>query len=280
MKKNSLTAPILKWVGGKRQLLAEIQKYIPANFSTYYEPFVGGAALLFHLQPPKAVINDINSDLISLYQVIKDDVETLITSLSKHRNEPEYFYTIRELDRDKETYASLSPVERASRVIYLNKTCYNGLFRVNKSGEFNAPFGNYKKPNIINEEALRAVNQYFSQAKIDFRNCDFEEALKGIKKGSFVYFDPPYDPASTSSNFTGYNKGGFDRQEQLRLKKLCDQLNRRGIHFLLSNSATDFVKELYQDYQVEIIQARRAINSKGNLRGEVNEVLVRNFAWQ
>lgn len=276
MKKNKLVLPVVKWVGGKRQLLNEIKKYIP-KYTKYYEPFVGGGAVLFHLQPQKAVINDINSELINLYQVIKDNVEELINDLAKHENEADYFYDVRGWDRDKEKYSSLSNVEKASRIIYLNKTCYNGLFRVNRAGEFNSPFGNYKNPNIVNGPVLRAVNIYFNKANITFKCGDFEEAVKGIRKGSFVYFNPPYYPVSNSANFTGYDKGGFDRDEQMRLKKLCDRLNKRGIKFLLSNSATDFILELYEDYKIEIVKAKRVINSQGDKRGEVAEVLVRNY---
>ena len=277
MKNDELVMPVVKWVGGKRQLLTEIDKYIPSHFSTYYEPFLGGGAVFFYLQPQKAVVNDINEELINLYQVIKDNVEELIEDLKKHKNEPDYFYSIRELDRDIEVYEKLTPVERASRIHYLNKTCYNGLFRVNSQGQFNVPFGRYKKPNIVNETTLRAVSNYFNSAKITFKCCDFEEALKGARKGSFVYFDPPYDPISDTSSFTGYDKGGFDRQEQKRLKKLCDKLDDRGIKFLLSNSETDFILDLYRDYNIETVQAKRSINSKGNKRGEVNEVLVMNY---
>ncbi|WP_352418165.1 DNA adenine methylase [Proteiniborus sp.] len=277
MKKNKLVAPVVKWVGGKRQLLPQIEKIIPTKISTYYEPFLGGGAVLFHLQPQKAIVNDINEELINLYQIIKDNVEELIEDLSKHKNEADYFYEIRELDRDKEKYDKLTPVERASRIHYLNKTCYNGLFRVNQHGEFNTPFGKYKNPNIVNAVTLRAVSNYFNNADITFRCGDFEDAIIGARKGSFVYLDPPYDPVSNSANFTGYDKGGFDRNEQIRLKKLCDKLNSKGIKFLLSNSATNFILELYKDYKIEVVQAKRAINSNGNKRGEVDEVLVMNY---
>lgn len=276
MKKNRLVSPVVKWVGGKRQLLSEIEKYIP-EYTQYYEPFVGGGALLFHLQPKKAIINDVNSELMNLYQVIKDNVEELINNLSKHENTPDYFYDIREWDRDKEKYNRLSNIEKASRIIYLNKTCYNGLFRVNRAGEFNSPFGNYKNPNIVNDSVLRAVSIYFNKANVTFKCGDFEEAVKGIRKGSFVYFDPPYDPVSNSASFTGYDKGGFNREEQKRLKDLCDRLDRKNVKFLLSNSATDFILELYKDYKIEIVKAKRAINSQGDKRGEVDEVLVRNY---
>ncbi|HEY8421107.1 MAG TPA: DNA adenine methylase [Thermoclostridium sp.] len=277
MIKDPLVAPVLKWVGGKRQLLKDIEKHIPSRFSTYYEPFLGGGAVLFALQPDKAVVNDISEELMNVYTVIRDNIEELIEDLKKHKNEEDYFYEIRELDRDKKKYSQLSNVRKASRIIYLNKTCYNGLFRVNQQGEFNSPFGRYKNPNIVNEATLRAVSDYFNKAKITFLCGDFEDAVKGIRKGSFVYFDPPYDPVSDSANFTGYDKGGFGRDEQIRLKKLCDRLNSRGIKFLLSNSATDFILDLYKDYNITIVQAKRAVNSKGDRRGEVNEVLVKNY---
>jgi DNA adenine methylase len=277
--KNTLAVPVVKWVGGKRQIIDEIIKYVPDSFSTYYEPFLGGGAVLFELQPKKAFVNDINEELMNIYEVIKDNVDELIEGLKRHKikNDKAYFYEIRELDRDREQYNLLTPVERASRIIYLNKTCYNGLFRVNKSGEFNAPFGNYKNPNIVNETTLRAVSAYFNKAKIRFTCQDFEDALKWSRKGAFVYLDPPYDPVSETASFTGYDKGGFDRNEQIRLKKTCDKLNKKGIKFLLSNSATDFIMDLYQDYKIEIIQAKRAINSKADKRGNVDEVLVMNF---
>ncbi|MDD2556215.1 MAG: DNA adenine methylase [Syntrophaceticus sp.] len=277
MSKNKLVAPVVKWVGGKRQIIDEIMKYVPTNFSTYYEPFLGGGAVLFELQPKKAVVNDINAELMNIYVVIKKNVEELIDDLKQYKNEKEYFYRIRKRDRDKEQYNKLTPVQRASRIIYLNKTCYNGLFRVNKNGEFNAPFGNYKNPNIVNETTLRAVSAYFNKAKIRFVCQDFQEALKNARKGAFVYLDPPYDPVSETSSFTGYYKGGFDRDEQISLKQVCDKLDKGGIRFLLSNSATDFILDLYQDYRIEVIQAKRAINSKGDRRGDVDEVLVMNF---
>lgn len=279
MKKNKivLAAPVLKWVGGKRQLMKEIQNVLPKTYTTYYEPFIGGGAVLFELQPNKAVINDINEELINLYNVIKDDVELLIDDLKKHKNTSEYFYEIREQDRNREEYEKLSQVQRASRIVYLNKTCYNGLFRVNKAGEFNSPFGKYKNPNIVDEVTLRAVSKYFNKVDIKIMNCDFEQSLSNIRRGAFVYLDPPYDPVSSSANFTGYDKGGFNKDEQVRLKDLCDKLDKKGVKFLLSNSATDFIKDLYKDYNIKIVKAKRVINSNGNDRGDVDEVLVRNY---
>lgn len=275
--KNKLVAPVVKWVGGKRQLLSEIEPLFPKRYTTYCEPFVGGGAVLFSKQPRHAVVNDLNKDLITTYLVIRDDVRTLIELLKQYENTADYFYKVRDLDRDKEQYSQLSSVEKAARLLYLNKTCYNGLFRVNSSGEFNSPFGNYKNPNIVNEPVLLAVNKYFCNNDIAFYSEDFASALKRIKRGAFVYLDPPYDPVSDTSSFTGYNKGGFDRKEQIRLKNCCDELSANGIKFMLSNSSTDFIKELYNNYNITTVNANRAINSNGQKRGKVEEVIIRNY---
>ncbi|UUX91147.1 DNA adenine methylase [Methanoplanus endosymbiosus] len=277
MKKNKLVMPILKWVGGKRQLLNEITEMMPKRIVSYCEPFVGGGAVLFYLQPKKAIVNDLNSELINVYNVIMDDIEELIIDLQKHNNESDYFYQVRDLDRDKNLYVELSNVEKASRMIFLNKTCYNGLFRVNRSGEFNTPFGRYKNPNIVNEPVLRALNKYFQKSEICFSSKDYFEVLSNIPKNTFVYLDPPYDPVSGTANFTGYNKGGFDRDEQIRLRDACNYLNDNGIKFLLSNSATDFIKELYVDYDINVVKAKRVINSVASKRGEIEEVLIKNY---
>ena len=221
-------SPIVKWVGGKRQLLNDIKKHLPDDFgenTRYYEPFIGGGAVLFHFQPRSAVINDTNEELVNLYRVIRDKANELIEKLGEYRNEEEFYYKVRAIDRDHELYKGLSDVERASRIIYLNKTCYNGLYRVNSSGEFNTPFGRYKKPNIVNEKKIRAISEYFNKSDIKIMNGDFETSLDGIEDGAFVYFDPPYDPVSPSANFTGYTRGGFGREEQIRLKTACDRLN-------------------------------------------------------
>lgn len=275
--KNKLVTPAVKWAGGKRQLLPIIQNFIPKKYNKYYEPFIGGGAVLFHLQPKNAVLNDINEELINMYKVIKDNLADLIEDLKTHKNEAEYFYYLRELDRDKEDYNKLNEVQKASRTIYLNKTCYNGLFRVNRAGEFNTPFGSYKNPNIVNEITLKALSHYLNDSNITLLNKDFEDSLADIKKGNFVYFDPPYDPISNSANFTGYSKGGFAKEEQIRLKNLTDKLHNNGVKFLLSNSNTNFIRDLYKDYKIEIIQAKRVINSKANLRGGIEEVLIRNY---
>ena len=184
---------------------------------------------------------------------------------------------MRDIDRDKEVYNSLSKIEKASRLIYLNKTCFNGLFRVNSAGEFNTPFGNYKNPNIVNEPILKAVGKYLRTNDIAFHSADFSDVLAKLKKGSFVYLDPPYDPTSDTASFTGYNKGGFNRDEQIRLKECCDELDKRDIKFMLSNSSTQFIRELYKGYNISFVKAKRAINSNANKRGAVDEVVIRNY---
>lgn len=277
MRKNRLVAPVVKWVGGKRQLLEDFDPLFPKSITSYCEPFLGGGAVLFKLQPNTAFVNDVNSDLIQMYEVIRDNVNELIAALENHPNEEDHFYCIRDWDRDKAQYENLTKIERAARIIYLNKTCYNGLFRVNNAGEFNTPFGHYKNPNIVNAPTLKAVSNYFQQAKIVFSSLDYAEVLAGVGKGTFVYLDPPYDPVSDTANFTGYSKGGFDRAAQIRLRECCDDLHRRGIKFMLSNSATDFIKNEYATYNVTIVKAKRAINSNAAKRGQVDEVVVRNY---
>jgi len=274
---NKLVTPFVKWVGGKRQLLQDIEQHIPKVFSKYCEPFVGGGAVLFHIQPKNAIINDFNKELVNLYQIIKNNPNELIEDLKKHRNEKEYFYEIRELDRNENIYYSLSNIEKASRIIFLNKTCYNGLFRVNRAGEFNTPFGRYKNPNIINDITIKAVSNYLNKSNIIIENKDYEQIISNLKKGSFVYIDPPYDPVSDSSSFTGYTKSGFDKCEQERLKANCDKLNSKGIKFLLSNSSTNFITSLYKNYNISLVKAKRMINSKSSNRGEITEVLIKNY---
>lgn len=277
MKKNNLVTPVLKWVGGKRQLLDTLRPLLPKTINKYCEPFIGGGAMLFDLQPKKALVNDINSDLILVYTVIRDNVNELIHRLEQFENTSEMFYAVRDWDRNLEKYEALSDVERAARVIYLNKTCYNGLYRVNNAGEFNSPFGNYKNPNIVNAPVLRAVSAYFNAAEITFSTVDYAELLQNVRRGTFVYLDPPYDPVSDTSSFTGYARGGFTKDDQIRLRECCDELNRRGVRFMLSNSATDFIREQYAAYHITTVQAKRAINSVASKRGDVDEVVVRNY---
>jgi DNA adenine methylase len=278
-KKNDLLRPFLKWAGGKRQLLTELRKYIPANFgssNTYFEPFVGAGAFLFDLQPKNAVINDANKELVNCYEIIKNNPEELLIVTREHqqKNSKEYYYELRELDRKPN---ELTNIEKAARIIYLNKTCFNGLFRVNSQGQFNVPYGDNKNPIVADEVVIRAVSKYLNENRVQITNQDFAESVTTAKKGSFVYFDPPYDPVSDSSSFTGYNLNGFDKNEQIRLKKTCDKLIDRRCNLLLSNSSTDFIKDLYSEekyYSVIEVKANRHINSVGTSRGKINELLI------
>lgn len=276
-KGDRMVGPVVKWVGGKRQLLGALEPLLPKRFRAYCEPFVGGGAMLFHLQPKKAYVNDVNPELMNLYEVIRDDVDGLLRELVTFRNDAECFYAVRDWDRDPQAYAAIDRVKRAARIVYLNKTCYNGLFRVNSAGEFNTPFGRYKNPDVVNEPTLRAVHRYFHTADLTFTCTDYAEVLDGLPKGTFVYLDPPYDPVSDTANFTGYAKSGFGRGEQIRLRECCDRLDRRGIRFMLSNSATAFIREQYAKYHITVVSARRAVNSDPKKRGSVEEVVIRNY---
>ncbi len=278
MAKNKLVTPFVKWVGGKRQLMDVVMEAMPKNISnyTYVEPFIGGGAVFFNLQPKNAIINDLNSELINVYNIVKDNLDELILDLKKHRNESEYFYYIRSLDRS-EDFAKIGKIQRASRLIYLNKTCYNGLYRVNNAGEFNSPFGRYKNPNIVNEPVLRAVSSYLNSNNIQIFNGDYDIVLKNLDRNSFVYLDPPYHPISNSSNFTGYVQGGWNIFDQARLREACDELTTRGVKFLLSNSASGFIKDQYRNYNISTVKATRLINMDAEKRGEVDELLIRNY---
>jgi DNA adenine methylase len=279
-KRNDLLQPFLKWAGGKRQLLPQIRKYLPiiTKNKIYFEPFLGAGALLFDLQPTKAYVNDANAELINCYQVIRDQPEALIEHIKGHiTGSSEYYYQIRELDRTA-AYQALSEVERASRIIFLNKSCYNGLFRVNSQGQFNVPYGNYKNPTLVDEIVIRAIERYFRENEITITQLDFEAAVADAKKGDFVYFDPPYDPISDTASFTGYNLGKFGKEEQIRLKGVCDCLSQRGCRVMLSNSSTGFIRDLYQkEYQIIPVPANRNINSVGNGRGQIDEFLILNY---
>ena len=268
------TYPIVKWVGGKRQLMFELLKNMPGNYNRYFEPFIGGGALFFELQPENAYISDMNEELINLYKVVRDNVEELITDLQKHDISKEYFMEIRNIDRTEE-YKSWSDVKKASRFIYLNRTCFNGMYRVNSKGEFNVPFGHYKNPRILDENNLINCSNLLQRTEI--KHADFSDILKKVKKGDFVYFDPPYVPLSETSSFTSYTKDGFDIDMQFKLRDVCDELDSRGVKFLLSNSDTKLVNELYENYNIKKVFASRQINANADGRGKITEVLVRNY---
>lgn len=270
----SETYPIVKWVGGKRQLMFELIKNMPKSYNRYFEPFIGGGALFFELQPEQAYISDMNEELINLYSVVRDNVYELIKDLSKHEVSKEYFLEIRNIDRT-EQYTELSDVERASRFIYLNRTCFNGMYRVNSQGQFNVPFGHYKNPRIIDENNLLNCSELLKKTEIKCAN--FSEILTKVKKGDLVYFDPPYVPLNDTSSFTSYTKDGFDINMQFKLRDVCDELDNKGVKFMLSNSDTKLVNELYVNYEIKKVFASRQINANADGRGKITEVLVRNY---
>lgn len=271
---NQITYPIVKWVGGKRQLLFELLKNMPKTYNRYFEPFIGGGALFFELQPDNAYISDMNEELINLYSVVRDSVDELIEDLSKHEISKEYFLEIRNIDRTEE-YSKLSNVERASRFIYLNRTCFNGMYRVNSKGEFNVPFGNYKNPRIIDENNLLNCSELLKKTEI--KCADFSKIIHKVQKGDFVYFDPPYVPLNETSSFTSYTKDGFDIDMQFKLREVCDELDSMGVKFMLSNSDTKLVNELYANYEIKKVFASRQINANAAGRGKITEVLVKNY---
>lgn len=268
------TYPIVKWVGGKRQLMFELLKNLPKSYNRYFEPFIGGGALFFELQPNNAYISDMNEELINLYSVVRDSVDELVHDLNKHEISKEYFLKIRNLDR-MEKYFKLSNIERASRFIYLNRTCFNGMYRVNSKGEFNVPFGNYKNPRIIDENNLLNCSELLKKTEI--KCADFSEILSKVQKDDFVYFDPPYVPLNETSSFTSYTKDGFDIDMQFKLRDVCNELDSMGVKFMLSNSDTKLVNELYANYEIKKVFASRQINANADGRGKITEVLVKNY---
>ena len=272
--------PFVKWAGGKRQIMDKLKKFIPEEFNTYYEPFVGGGALLFELSPKKAVINDENSELMNVYQVLTRDKDfkellKLLNNYEKNHSE-EFYYRIRNIDKDQKKFNKLTRIERAARTIYLNKACFNGLYRVNQKGEFNVPFNKKNKINTYDSQNMTLAYVYFQLNDITIRNEDFEQAVKGAKKGDFVYLDPPYD-SEHEDTFNSYTELGFGKQEQIRLAKVFKELSDRGCCVMLSNHNTQLINELYKDYYIHVITAKRAINSKGNKRGKVEEVIITNY---
>lgn len=284
MKKNIFLKPFLKRAWGKRYLLPVINKYKPKIYKNYVEPFLWWGAVLFDIQPKKAFVNDINPELINLYEIIRDDVDALLKELENYdkKNNAEDFYKIRWLDRDPKKYKKLSKVQKAARILYLNKTCFNWLFRVNSQWQYNSPYGKYKNPNIKNEEVLLAVNNYLKNADIKFCCWSFDDMIQYINPWDFVYFDPPYDPVSNTSSFTWYTLDWFWKEDQIRLRDFCVQVDKIWAKFLLSNSATDFIREIYKEWEfkeiyIETVSVPRTINANANWRWEVDEFLIHNY---
>lgn len=271
--------PILKWIGGKRQLLGEILSRLPVHYERYFEPFFGGGAALLAISPKRAVINDLNCELINLYRVVKESPEELIALLETYPNNEEFYYHLRDLDLDKTAFAAMPSVLRAARTVYLNRTCFNGVYRVNRDGHFNVPYAGPKSPNIVRRAEIMAVHQYFKENDVVMRCGDFEKAVQDAKPGDFVYFDPPYDPLPGQSSFVGYTQECFPDSSLRRLVRVCDALSEKGVQIMVSNSATDKVRKLFSDerYHITTVQAKRFVNSKADRRGAIDEFIITNY---
>ncbi len=277
----SVPKPFVKWAGGKRQLIPILSKHIPKNFGSYFEPFLGGGAILFHMvtESPKqnCIVSDLNSDLVLAYITIRDKVDELISSLKNHsknyfKNSKSYYYTVRDSE-------PRSQVEKTSRLIFLNRTCFNGLYRVNSKGKFNVPLGRYTNPNIVNEENLISVNRVLKSKNIQISCRDFSAILDDTRKNDFVYFDPPYQPVSSTANFTSYTNRNFTYEDLKRLSEICTKLDSKGCKFLLSNSNSKEVLEFFSknSWKIYEIEANRAINSDSKKRTGHSELLIKNY---
>ncbi|MBU4246556.1 MAG: DNA adenine methylase [Nanoarchaeota archaeon] len=266
---------IVKWAGGKSQLLTQFDKFFPEKIDYYIEPFLGSGAVFFYIKrkfnPKKVLLSDTNEELINAFIVVRDNVDALIEVLRNHkeRHNKEYYYATRVLDP-----STLNDVEKAGRFIYLNKTCFNGLYRVNSKGKFNVPIGSYKNPGILKEDVLIEANKLLQD--VDLKIMSFEKVIDFATKGAFIYFDPPYHPLKKSS-FTSYAKNVFLETEQRKLAEVFNQLHKRGGNLMLSNSDMDFVKKLYPEFKIHTVRAKRLINSKSEGRGEINEIVVTNY---
>ncbi len=276
--------PFLKWAGGKTQLLQQYQELLPKRFQNYYEPFLGGGAVFFHLyetqKPPvKSFLMDVNLELINVYRCVKDDVQGLIDHLHIHRSQhsKDYYYGVRGKHVLPEFwFENGNNVERAARFIYLNKTCFNGLYRENSKGQFNVPMGSYKKPPILDADLLQAASSALQNASIEAQSFEVIAEHATTAK-DFVYFDPPYFPISDTSKFTAYSRDAFTTEDQIRLRDTFATLAKRRVKVMLSNSDCPFVRDLYQDFNIHTIKASRHINSKGSKRGKITEVLVTSY---
>lgn len=278
---HSIPKPFVKWAGGKRQLIPILNENLPKYFGTYYEPFLGGGALLFHIlterDGQKCSISDLNSDLVLAYTTIRNRIDELISSLKNHeknyqKDSKSYYYSVRKS-------SPRSEIEKTSRLIFLNRTCFNGLYRVNSKGKFNVPLGRYTNPNIVNEDNLRSVSDILQSGSVAIKCRDFEAVLRDAKKGDLVYFDPPYQPVSNTANFTSYTNKDFTSDDLSRLADLCMELDSKGCRILLSNSDSKEVSDMFKSktWKIKKIQANRSINSNSKKRTGHFELLIKNY---
>lgn len=278
--KETLARPFLKWAGGKGKIVPQLHQLYPAGFKNYFEPFFGGGAVFFSLQSNgQAYINDINDTLMGAYLHVRDHVDELVAALKKLESDyktlseherQEFYY------RQREAFNAMAPgVSKTVLLLFLNKTCFNGLYRENSKGEFNVPFGRYANPTICDEENLLAVSRMLQKTVIT--HGSYKEAVRFAQAGDFVYFDPPYQPLSGTSNFTAYHEDGFTSKDQAELRDLFVALDKRGCYVMLSNSTADVIKDLYRNYRQELVYAGRAINAKATSRGKIPELVVLNY---
>lgn len=272
--------PFVKWAGGKTQLLDRIKELMPSNYNRYFEPFIGGGALLFSIAPKDFVINDLNKELVLTYTCFnnRDDLNDLIKLLDIHQknHSEDYFYKIREMDK-KENFNLLPKYDRAARLIYLNKSCFNGLYRVNSKGYFNVPSGKKDKVVCYEKDNLEEIYGFFNSSKHVILNGDFQNAIQEVKENDFIYFDPPYDVIENKNSFTSYAKNPFGKDQQRRLADTFKELSSRKAYVMLSNHNTEYIRELYKDFNIHIVNAKRMINSKSDGRGDVQEVIITNY---
>jgi len=277
--------PFVKWLGGKRRLLPELDSRLPQKIDVYFEPFLGGGALFFHLahRISQAYLSDKNEELITAYKAIQTNPRLLIEELSKHKNTQEHFLEVRAADRNDDYVWKWSPIQKAARFIYLNKTSFNGLYRVNSHGQFNAHYGHYENPKIVDAENIFACNSVLCRPAVFVDTKSYTSVLNDIRslinlgRTVFVYLDPPYIPISVSSSFVQYNKDGFTMKDQLELKDFCDKLNSLGVKWMQSNSSAPIVFELYKDYKVETISINRKVGAQVSSRKSVSETIIRNY---
>jgi DNA adenine methylase len=272
----SKASPFIKWVGGKGKLRSALEALMPpsVDLMRHVEPFVGGGALFFARAPGRALLCDVNTDLIRTYEAVRDDVSGVIRALGKLAKDhgPERYYAVREQYNTRSTRTS---AEHAALFIYLNKTCFNGLYRVNKKGAFNVPIGRYTNPTILDTDTLYAASTALANATL--KNQPFEALLTDARPGDFVYLDPPYEPVSRTANFTAYAQDGFSQDDQRRLRDVYRELDRRGAKLMLSNSDVPFIRDLYRGFKIDVIMAPRAVSCDASTRGPVAEVVVRNY---
>lgn len=279
-KHKSILKPFVKWAGGKTQVLSRIKDYMPTSFNQYFEPFIGGGALFFDITPTKATINDSNTELMITYKCFQDsnDYMMMIDEIKKHEqnHSEDYYYLVRDMDRE-ENYTTLPNHIKAARLIYLNKACFNGLYRVNAKGYFNVPSGKKEKVKAYDKELFDNLHEFLSNKSIRIMNTDFKEAVKNANEGDFVYFDPPYDTLDEKDSFTSYTKDCFGKEEQIKLANVFKELSENKVKVMLSNHNTAFIRDLYKDFNIHVIEAKRMINSNANGRGNVEEVIITNY---